>query len=160
MHSTHSEIWPLHLTHPSTRSSVQLLYSARGAMWEGGLGSPVPCSMAPRQGPWGELGPLKVPVQTPYCRSGRGLEPATLSSQSKPGMLENLSHFSAILLSFFYLWKWNMLSYELWIFWCIYRLEWQLLPDARIAAFYWVCNNPRRTIMSYEIRSVRITWRQ
>ena len=71
-HTAHSDIWPLHLTHLSTRSLVLGEVGVRG---EGGC--PMPCSRAPRQGRrWTGTSPSSSPHS--IFRSGRGFEPATL----------------------------------------------------------------------------------
>ena len=86
-HTAHSEIWPLLLTHPSTRSlvlgAVGSYCTAPREQWEWGGKGGVRCLAQGHHGrAGGELGPLQVAVHTPYFRSGWGLKPATLTAPS------------------------------------------------------------------------------
>ena len=74
---THSEMYP------STRSlvlgAVGSYCTAPGEQWERGGKGGIRCLAQGHHGrAGGELGLLQVEVHTPYFRSGRGLEPATL----------------------------------------------------------------------------------
>ena len=79
----HSDMCSLLLTHPSARSlvpgAVGSYCTAPREQWELGGKGGVRCLAQGHHGrARGELGPLLVAVHTPYFRSSRGLEPATL----------------------------------------------------------------------------------
>ena len=91
----HSEMCPLHLTHPSTRGlvlgAVGSYCTAPGEQWEWGGKRDVQCLAQGHHGrAGGELGPLQVEVHTPYLGLVGDLNRRPYGSQSKPLLTEPL----------------------------------------------------------------------